>query len=510
MKKALALVLALMLLLTACGGGSKKTSSDETTLTMFMHFFGYCVYDEDWPLFQKASEITGVKIKGTVAESVSDSSQAWTTMLVGKTLPDIIHNTEDKLIELAKMGGLIPLEEYIESGKYPNIKKFFEDCPEARFRGSGDDGHIYFIPGSLSGIERDAVTSKGWFIRTDWLETLGLEVPKTVDEFYNVLKAFKTQDPNGNGKADEIPYFGRQEVTQDLLQLFGAHYTWQEGADGKLVHGKTEESYKNAIREIAKWYKEGLIDAEAYTRGGNAREQLLSVNLGGATHDWFSSTGKFADTYKETIPGFKWEWMLPPADSNGVVKEVRSRSALHGLGWGISKDNKNIEKTLEYFDFWLSPEGCQLNAYGIEGVHHTVVDGKKVYTDEVLNAEGGVPTYMRNQGQVECGTVGSIEGELSGMNEIAKSGFLAYEEGGFVLPEFYMGRYTDEEKDAVADIASNISTYMSECEQKWILGTADVDKDWDGYIAELKKLGLDEYTKIVNDAYARKKAVLNK
>jgi len=508
-KKILALVLSMLFLFTGCAA-EKKTASNEdgTTLTMFMHFFGYCVYDEDWPIFQKASEITGINIKGTASENVSDSGTAWTTMLTSNVLPDIIHSTEGNLHSLAEMGGLIPLDDYIDD--YPNIKKFFEECPEALTQATANDGHIYFIPGSLSGIENNAVTSKGWFIRTDWLEKLGLEKPTTVDELYTVLKAFKTQDPNGNGKADEIPLFGRQEVVHDLFQLFGAYFTWHEDENGNLVHGKTEESYKNAVREIAKWYKEGLIDAEAYTRGGQAREQLLSANLGGVTHDWFSSTGKFADTYEDSVPGFKWEWMLPPADSNGVVKEVRSRSLLHGLGWGISKDNKQIKKTMEYFDFWMSPEGRELNAYGIEGVHHTVVDGKKVYTDEVLNAEGGVPTYMRNQGQVEIGTVGSIDGELSGMNEMSKEGFLAYEAGGFVLPEFVTPAFTEEEQDIISDIYTDIKTYIDESEQKWILGISDVDKDWDTYIKTLDKLGIKKLTKVFNDAYARQQKLLNK
>lgn len=506
MKKILALVLAAVML-TGCNA-NKQVSTDDTTLTMFMHFFGYCVYDEEWPIFQKASELTGVKIKGTVSESISDSSQAWNTMLASNVLPDIIHSTESNLRDLASMGGLVALDDYID--KYPNLKKFFEECPEAVIHATSSDGHIYFIPGSLSGIENNAVTSKGWFIRTDWLEKLGLEKPKTVEEFYNVLTAFKTQDPNGNGKQDEIPLFGRQEVIHDLFQIFGAHFTWHEDENGKLIHGKTEESYKNAIREIAKWYKEGLIDAEAYSRGGQAREQLLSANLGGVTHDWFSSTGKYADTYKETIPGFGWESMLPPADINGVVKEVRSRSVLHGLGWGISKDNKNIEKTLEYFDFWMSPEGRDLNAFGVEGVHHTVVDGKKVFTDEVLNAKDGVPTYMRNQGQVEIGTVGSIEGELTGMNEIAKSGFMSYEEGGFVLPEFVAPTFNDEEQDVISNVYTNIKTYIDESEQKWILGTSDVDKDWDTYVSKLKEMGIDDLTNVFNQAYERQQSILSK
>ncbi len=499
--QAMALVLAAGLL-GGCAGGGTTSNNNGGELSMHLHLFGYCVYDDSWPIFQKASELTGIKVRGTASKSISDSDQAWNTMVASKPLPDIITSSESKLNNFAEMGGLIPLEELIEKNA-PNVKKFFEECPEAKVAATSEDGHIYFIPGSLSGIDRDAVASKGWFIREDWLKKLNLSEPKTVKDMYDVLTAFKTRDPNGNGKADEIPYFNRQEGIQDLYQLFGADYAWHEAADGTLIHGKTEQVYHDAVREIAKWYKEGLIDTEVYSRGQQSREQLLSNNTGGMTHDWFSSTGKYNDMYKDAVPGFEFRAMLPPADINGNVKEVRSRSVLHGYGWGISKDCKNPELAMKYFDFWMSPEGRDLNAFGIEGVHYTVVDGEKKFTDTVLNAEGGVPTYMRNQGQVEIGTVGNIAAELAGMNDIAREGFKLYDESGIVKKEFRLPKLTKEEKDKITDMTSNISTYISEMEQKWILGTADVDADWDKYIKTLDDMGMQTVKQVYSDAYKR-------
>ena len=502
LKKGIALLIVL-LMLTSCGGGGGKTSdADGEELTFFLHLFGYCVYSEKMPIFQKAAELTGVTLKGTASETISDSDQAWNTMVASKPLPDIIDGPKSKLMSLAENGGLIPLDDLIE--KYaPNVKKFFEECPEAKSVASGEDGHIYYIPGSLSGIDRDALPSKGWFIRKDWLEKLGLEEPKTLDEMYEVLKAFKTKDPNGNGKQDEVPYFNRQEGIPDLYQLFGAENRWYVNDAGKLVNGKTEEAFRDAVREMAKWYKEGLIDTEIYSRGQQSREQLLSADVGGCTHDWFSSTGKYNDMYNKTIPGFRFEAMMPPADKNGVVKEVRSRGILHGEGWGISKDNKKLETTMKYFDFWMSDVGRELLAFGVEGVHYTVVNGEKQFTEEVLNAEGGVPTYMRNQGQIEIGSVGNIAAEVAGMNEISKEGFMMYDESGVVVPEFSFPELTKEESDKTTDIASNINTYISEMEQKWILGTSDVDKDWDTYIKKINDMGYQTLLDVYNEAYKR-------
>ena len=152
------------------------------------------------------------------------------------------------------------------------------------------DGHIYYIPGTLAPIGSGNVPSEAFFIRQDWLDKLGLKVPATVDEYYEVLKAFKTQDPNGNGQADEIPYFDRAGTINDLYQLFAAHADYYINDQGQYVNGRTEDAYKNAVKELAKWYREGLIDPEIFTRGQQAREQLLSSNIGGATHDWISST----------------------------------------------------------------------------------------------------------------------------------------------------------------------------------------------------------------------------
>jgi len=505
MKKKQLLAFALASVMSAgaiSGCGGKQSAGKDNELSIFMHFFGYCVYDEEWPIFKKAEELTGVKLKGIASETVSDSAQAYNTMLVSNKLPDIIHYTKEDLKRLAHDGGLIPLDELIEEHA-PNIKKFFEEYPNAK-KDVLVGGKVYYIPGSNSGIENGGTPAveKGWFIRTDWLKKLGLEVPKTVDELYKVMTAFKTQDPNGNGKADEIPMLERQEGITSYLQLFGAHSGWYDTKDKKMSHGKTEESYKLAIKELQKWYKEGLIDPEIFTRGQQSREQLFGQNIGGLTHDWFSSTSAFNDKYADTIPGFELMPIDPPADVNGVIKEVTTRNDFHLLGWGLSKDCKDPVAAIKYFDFWLSDEGKKLMSYGVEGIHHNVVDGEYVFTDEVLNAESGVPTYMRNQGQVEIGTILAIDAEIMGMNEIGREGFKRYIEKGYGVPNFVYDMTTEESVE-LGKIMANIDTYMKEMQQKWIMGEADVDATWDEYIKTINDYGYPRAYEIYNIAYER-------
>ncbi|MBP3362164.1 MAG: extracellular solute-binding protein [Clostridia bacterium] len=504
LKRIAALFLGLSLMtgiMTGCGEKKGASEKGNLELSVHMHFYGYCVFDDEWPVFKKAAELTGVTLRGTAVETVSDSGQAFSTMLADKTLPDIIHYDGTSLKKIGIQGALIPLDDLIEKHA-PNIKKYFEECPDARIAATASDGHIYYIPGTLADIDQKSLPSQGFFIRQDWLDKLGLSTPKTVDEYYNVLKAFKEKDPNGNGKNDEVPYFKRTGSIADLYQLFGAHEGYYINENGEYTDGKTEPELKTAVENLARWYKEGLIDKEFYTRGEQAREQLLSSDLGGSTHDWFSSTASYNSKY--TGFGLNFVPMAPPADINGVVKEDFGRSILHGLGWGISKDNKHPEETIKYFDFWLSEEGTKLASVGVEGVHYNMKDGQIQFTDEVLNGDGGVPSYLRNQGAlIEIGSIHTIDAELAGMNETARSGFNEYKDNGWVSPSVPPLSFTESEQEVIDANETNITTFYNEQIQKWILGAEDVNATWDSYLETLKSLGNDELTRVNKESYKR-------
>ncbi|MDO4618658.1 MAG: extracellular solute-binding protein [Clostridia bacterium] len=515
-----AFLLALVMLLPVMAGCGKKSINEgikdpaklnvgklddsEIELSIFFHIFGYCVYDDEWQVFTEAAKRTGVTLKGTSSEMVSDSAQAFTTMLMSDKLPDIVAYNGDELKTAGMDGVLIPLEGLIEEYA-PNIKKFMDENPEARAVATAADGHIYYIPGTAAEPGLGNIPSMGWFIRQDWLEKLGLETPKTVDELYTVYKAFRDKDPNGNGQKDEIPYFSRNGFVSDLYQLWGANNSIYVKGD-KFVAGYTEDSTKTALVNMAKWYKEGLIDKEIFTRGGQAREQLLSSDKGGSTHDWFSSTSSYNSKYANL--NNKFVHMTPPADVNGVIKEYSGRGFIRSMGWGISVDNEYAARTMKYFDYWFTEEGMTLHSCGVEGVHYNVVDGKKVFTDEVINAEGGAPSYLRNIGaNVEVGCPTTLDSELATMHEIGLAGYMEYLDNKYVIDQTPTLSFTEDEQEIISLYMTDIQSYVGECEQKWILGSSDINADWDGYVAELKNRGLDEVLKVYNAAYDRYKAL---
>ncbi|MDF2651193.1 MAG: hypothetical protein K0Q73_6998, partial [Paenibacillus sp.] len=261
-------------------------------LTLSVHLLSQSLpFDDTWAVFTKAAELTNVTLKGTIPKTVTDRNEAFNLMMASGNISDIVSNTKANMDKFGQEGAFVALNDLIEKHA-PNIKKFLEARPDVKAVGTAADGKMYFLP-----FAPDGEAASGWFIRQDWLDKLGLAVPKTADDYYKVLKAFKEKDPNGNGKADEIPYFDRNKNVYGLLALWAADigYTLK---DGKIVFGPMEPEYKMGMTSLAKWYKEGLIDREIFTRGGKARDILLGDNIGGSTRDWFASTASYNDTLK--------------------------------------------------------------------------------------------------------------------------------------------------------------------------------------------------------------------
>lgn len=486
-------------------GEGTKVTKDELDLTIFLHRGALGAFDYDkMTIFQEAFRQTNIKLTGTASASNTEAEQEFNVMLTSSPLPDIVVNSKNNLNKNGTEGAFIPLEDLVKEYA-PNIQKVFDEHPEYVAGSVASDGHLYYIPSLFEGKP-----SMGFYIRQDWLDKLGLETPKTLEEYYNTLKAFREQDPNGNGIKDEIPYFYRDKGIDGLLQLWDARIDWYVKDDGKTVsNGYVEEEYKTAMKELAKWYKEGLIDQEIYSRGSQSREQLLGNNIGGATHDWFSSTGSF-NRYASSIPGFKWVAMAPPADVNGVVKENIQRSINRGNGWAISKDNQYPVETIKYFDWWFSETGRRAYSYGIEGVDYTMVNGEPVFTEATLNQPNGVPMYLRDMGQLEFGAQMNINAEIAAMTEEAKAGFELYNNSDWYKNDLFPTlSYTADEERIIKDKGTAVTTLISERKQEWLMGTKDIDATWDQYIADLKAMGFDEVLQAQQNAYDRYATAMN-
>lgn len=278
---------------------------------------------------------------------------------------------------------------------------------------------------------------------------------------------------------DEIPLFDRAGWKQPDEYL----YLWDSSLefyprDGKMTYEPMTENFKTGVKNMIKWYQEGIIDPEIFTRGASARDTLLSGDLGGCTHDWVSASN-YNTTLSKTIPGFEMTAIAPVADQHGAVKERVSRYP--GAGWGIEGQTFTRKE-----------------------------DGSKEFTDEVLNSELTPIGYLRAMGvQYRIGMCQDGQYEYATMTEAGKKANELYnshmEWFDDSLPPYADGKldlkYAPEDESKYKTIMASIKPYVEEKFQSWILGVSDFDADYDAFLEELKARGIEEAIEINQRAY---------
>ena len=153
-------------------------------LTIHMHAKQYPGYQEDWPVEIKARELTGIHmIDQTTGKNDESSKKALNLMLATGEIPNIVagSNVKDFVFQYGPEGAFLPLEDLIDEHA-PHLKAFFDERPQLKSAATSADGHLYYIP-----YFPDGKYGRAYFMRTDWLDTLGLESPTTVDELHTVL-----------------------------------------------------------------------------------------------------------------------------------------------------------------------------------------------------------------------------------------------------------------------------------------------------------------------------------
>ena len=241
-------------------GAGEKSWPDDVTLSYYIRG-GTAEYEpylyKDLVGINKIQEATGINIDFDVICGDNDAIQTqYLAMLTSNNYPDIIQWLNDEAYsggvgQLYNDGIIIELNDLIDN-YMPNLKAILEKYPNLAKDMANDDGqYLYFTKlNSLSNIDDlMSITYWGFLMRKDWLENVGMSVPTTMDEWYEVLKAFKTQDPNGNGLDDEIPF----DAGAGALTMFYPAYNMLTGIyvdpdTGKIGYGEYTEKYKEIGR----------------------------------------------------------------------------------------------------------------------------------------------------------------------------------------------------------------------------------------------------------------------
>lgn len=531
------IVISMMLLsFTACGttttGGTTGNSSeklsgalvskDKITLKMLTTEWAGITVGNGMIVYQELEKRTNVRLEFTLLPLTNPAqSEKFNLIMASGDLPDLIgYGNADLITKYGLEGALIPLNDLIKKHA-PDITKAL-DNPLAKDKLpyklnnwaeiTAADGKIYTIPTISSTSAIGAVFA----MRTDWLEKLKLKVPTNSTELYDVLKAFKEKDPNGNQKADEIPFVaaagGKTATILPVINAFDAHIGFYlDTKDSKIKYGPIEAAYKAGLTYLNKLYKEGLIEQDYLTA---TRDQWLARTTGntaGLMYAWpASGIGGATSGLQKLDPKFKFEPIAPFKSATGKqFKDTATAGRYIGYRSAITKSNKYPVETIKYLNYCFTPDGIILSTFGVEGVTYTMVNGKPQYTDLVMKSPKGldVETARIAEGiswtslPYESGWDSHFQAFEKTAPWTTKS-WEVYREAGMVEAPLPTLKYTTEELTKRNNLQVELDTLVAPMIDKFIMGTESIDK-FDAFVASVKKAGIDDLLKIMNDAYGR-------
>ena len=329
-----------------------------------------------------------------------------------------------------------------------------------------------------------------------------------------MLVAFTTQDPNGNGEADELGIIDRQKEVVNMLNLlagaWGVRDSWQiDPETGKIAFGPIMPAYKDYLQEMHTWYEEGLIDKEFASTDSKMYTAKITSSQAGVFQGNTADFEKYVLLLQDEYPDIEFvgvPYLTGPAGKDYATDENRVR-LVWGQGVGVTTGCKNIPAVLKFLDYGYSPEGYEYYGWGIEGESYTKENGEYKLTDVITNDPDKLPTTSAivryafgNNGFAKLHNIEFWRAtELNNQPSRDANEMWFNANNDLLLPLLNL---TDTESDTVASIMNEVNTYCDEMFVKFIVGSESLD-NFDQYVNTIVGMGIEEATAIEQAAYDR-------
>ncbi len=404
--------------------------------------------------------------------------------------PDIIWwwNMEADFTKWVNAGLLVDVSPYME--KYTNMVDYYNGIdPGVMFYAASEDG-IYRIPGDVA----EPACETLW-IRKDWLDNLGLQIPTTLDELEECLYAFTNDDPDGNGVDDTYGWNG------DGYD-YRTFWPWIQGCgdgngrmdflrmeDGTYIYGPTTDDCKEWLGRVAKLYADGVMDPSIIT--DTDRDEEMANGGFGATYSWVTwnnpGNGTMQSFYASN-PDAEWIPIDMVSGDNGNPQDEPATIAAWCY-FGITNVCSDPERAYAIWDDMATPENYIHRRFGVEGRDYTD-NGDGTY--EIINPGDGAVNTEQNLGiclfqdlfarKDECNIANT--GETTELFEKVKDS----------SRDAYAKTIEKKNPDAYEvnnDLGTDIGDMMKEYTWGVIGGGKSLD-DWDTYVQDLQDAGLQD------------------
>lgn len=461
-------------------------------------------------LWNEYEKMTNINVEWETVD-VDNLAEKRNIIMAGGDYPDAFFGNGFTAMDLINHGGegdFIKLNDLIDEHA-PNLKRLLDEYPEVEKAITMPDGNIYSFPTLLDPEFTSVLTGPMLWYKEEWLDELDMSIPQTTDEFYDFLVGVKENHP------DAYPIGGGPGIDYYLVPFFKG--AWGLGNRGRThpnvdVDPETEElrfiptdpNYKAMLEYLNKIYSADLIDEEFFT--GTA-DQVIAKGSRGLyavlpDHNPLS--------VYSNLEGYIGGDALEGPEGDRLYAHVQSPVGRIGQ-FVITKENPYPEATVRWADYLFSDEGSRMFYMGFEDLTYVVNDdGSLDFTDEIRNNPDGltqdqaIGQYLTYPG---AGSTGIIKQDyFKGSEGIPSSVETAEKLSEFFPEEIWPPfNYTIEELDELTVVENDIQTYIDEMLAKFITGSESFD-NWDEYVGEFEKMGLDRYMEIYNDAYERYQA----
>jgi len=536
MKKVISMLLVIMLcasLVAACskseentGGSSNPTATDgkkaKLTAIIVKHPLTKPLAEMEW--LQEIEEKANVDIEWQ--EITADWDQKKGPMLASGDIPDLfVGPTVITDADFAQFNGLFQdINELMEFA--PNIEKMFTDKPETKIIATQTDGRILGLP-KYQRFWPDSVNRQ--YINQTWLDNLQLEMPTNWDELYNVLVAFKEQDANGNGDTtDEIPMDwtgGIGGFFNPAVMLGGSGINLSSDIsgqgyfveDGQVKNYLVDDRYKELVVFLNKLYSAGLINTEVFTHD-YTKFQSVSRGEGdiakvGFTWGWVGS-----DRFGEQLAP-QYSSMAPLRSSSAYTGAVSWSYDSNTLNFGanaivMSAKSKNKEGAMRFINELYAPEvGIQV-LFGSIGPNIAKNDDGSYAVLPPKEAQMDPGTWKWTSTWADNGgfyisddinlTLGTDMQEVLTDSEALKDALAKINVEEDIFPSVFI-KYTSDDNNIMSLNNTNIMNLANTNFAKWIT-TDGIQAEWDSYVNEATKAGLNQNLEIMQKYFDEYKA----
>lgn len=463
----------------------------------------------DTPFGQEWQKETGVTIEFQHPPA-NQGSEQFSLLLADGDLPDLLEYAwmsypggPEKAI---KDGNIYELTDIIDQ-YCPNLRKYLDENPDIDRMIRTDEGHYYCFP-FIRGDDKLCNTI-GLMLRQDWLEELNLEVPTTIDEWHDVLTAFR--DKKGATAPLCWEYtMGALTSADPFAYAYGTCRDFYLGEDGLVHYGPAEDGYRQYLELFRQWYSEKLIDQDLATLALDQVSAKVTSGDAGASIGWAGSRmGTWVNAAVKTDPDFMLVAAPYPTLNKGdkpQMGQIDNRYP-NQASVAITTSCKNIEAAARLMDYAYSEEGHMLFNFGIEGESYEMIDGYPAFTDKILNNPDGWSVAQSMSAYIRGNYNGPFVQDLRYLEQYYTID--TQKESNLIWGATEAAKYkvppvtpTSEESKEFSTIMNEVNTYRDEMTLKFILGTESLDK-FDEFVENMKGFGLDRALEIQNAALER-------